>query len=307
MKKHNPTTKSPLATDSVCPAIQLQVQAKEQMLGGLNIRRSLPARGARRIGPWVFFDHMGPTRFPAKHGVDIAPHPHINLATVTYLLEGEMLHQDSVGSVQSIRPGDINLMVAGSGITHSERQSEATKSQSHRIHGFQLWLALPSEAEETDPAFYHYPSQQIPALTIEGVRLRVLMGTAYGVTSPVKTFSPTLYVEAQIKTGQTLAIPAAAMRGLYIVSGQVKIGDTQLTEHTFAVLNDQQNISITAKSDSQIVILGGDDIGHRYMDWNFVSSRIERVKQARQQWISQQFPLIPTDQQEYIPYPDLNI
>ncbi|QEY59061.1 pirin family protein [Pseudomonas sp. C27(2019)] len=304
MSNQNKTVDSPCAIESGCTLVQQLIHPKDQELGGFTVRRSLPTRGARRIGPWVFFDHMGPADFPAGAGVNIAPHPHINMATVTYLLDGEMLHQDSVGSVQSIRPGDLNLMVAGSGIVHSERQSGEVKSQPHSIHGFQLWLALPEQDEETDPAFYHYAAEQIPSLNIGGVALRVLMGTAYGATSPVKTFSPTLYIEAQLQAGQSLTLPHAAMRGLYVASGEVCINDLKIAHHRLALLSDDHDIIISAERDSQVVLIGGDDIGHRYMDWNFVSSRIERVKQARQQWIDQQFAKIPTDNQEFIPYPN---
>lgn len=305
MSNQSKTADSPCTVEPGCTVVQQLIHPKDQELGGFTVRRSLPTRGARRIGPWVFFDHMGPTQFPADKGVNVAPHPHINMATVTYLLEGEMLHQDSVGSVQSIRPGDLNLMVAGSGIVHSERQSAEVKSQPHSIHGFQLWLALPEQDEETDPAFYHYAAEQIPSLTIDGVALRVLMGTAYGVTSPVKTFSSTLYLEARLNAGQSLTLPHAAMRGLYVVSGTVAIQALAIPQHRLAVLNDDQDIVVSAEQDSQVVLIGGDDIGHRYMDWNFVSSRIDRVKQARQQWIDQQFAKIPTDHQEYIPYPTI--
>lgn len=305
MSNQSHNTDLPCTTKAGDAAIELLLQPKEQELGGVTVRRSVPSRGARRIGPWVFFDHMGPAYFPAGDGVNVMPHPHINIATVTYLLEGEMLHQDSVGSVQKIRPGDLNLMVAGSGIVHSERQSAEVKSQPHCIHGFQLWLALPAADEETTPAFYHYNTEQIPSVDVAGAAVRVLMGTAYGVTSPVKTFSPTLYLEARLRAGQSLTLAQAAMRGLYVVTGEINIQDSIVSAETLAVLAAEQEITITAKSDSQVVLIGGDDIGHRYMDWNFVSSRIERVKQARQQWIDQQFAKIPTDNQEYIPYPHI--
>ncbi len=306
MSNQSKTADSPCAIESGRTIVQQLIHPKDQQLGGFTVRRSLPTRGARRIGPWVFFDHMGPADFPAGEGVNILPHPHVNMATVTYLLDGEMLHQDSIGSVQSIRPGDLNLMVAGSGIVHSERQSAEVKSQPHSIHGFQLWLALPADDEETDPVFYHYSTEQIPSRSIDGVNVRVLMGTAYGVTSPVKTFSPTLYIEALLKAGQSLTLPHAAMRALYVVSGEISIKDLKVAQHKLAVLSEEPSITITANQDSQVILIGGDDIGHRYMDWNFISSRIERIKQARQQWIDQQFAKIPTDHQEYIPYPSLH-
>lgn len=294
---------TPSQPDSSVATIQLLLRSKEKNLGGFSVRRSFPNPSVKHIGPWVFFDHMGPVSFPAGEGVNVRPHPHINMATVTYLLDGEMLHQDSIGNIQKICPQDLNLMVAGSGIVHSERQSTQVKSRSHSIHGLQLWLALPEKDEETDPAFYHYAADQLPALNIDGVLVRVLMGTAYGVSSPVKTFSPTLYIEARLSAGQSLTLPNAAMRGLYVLQGELRSDDVHITQHTMALLGANGNVVISAERDSQIVLIGGDDLGPRYVDWNFVSSRQERLDQARQQWIDRQFPDIPSDNQEYIPYP----
>ncbi|MDF1764326.1 MAG: pirin family protein, partial [Oleibacter sp.] len=176
--------------------IKMLIQPKQKDLGGFSVRRSLPTKGCRSIGPWVFFDHMGPAEFKAGEGINVRPHPHINLATVTYLFEGEIFHRDSLGNQQAIVPGDINLMVAGRGIVHSERERPEVTAQPHRLHGLQLWLALPEAYEEIEPAFYHYPSKDIPALTIDGVKVRIMMGQAWGVTAPVKTFADTLYIEA---------------------------------------------------------------------------------------------------------------
>ncbi len=284
-------------------AIQQLIHPKNKNLGGFSVRRSFPNQDVKRIGPWVFFDHMGPVNFPAGEGVNVRPHPHINMATVTYLLDGEMLHQDSIGSVQTIRPYDLNIMLAGSGIVHSERQSTEVKNRPHSVHGLQLWLALPEEDEETEPVFYHYAADELPPLNVDGVAVRVLIGTAYDVTSPVKTFSPTLYVEARLKAGQSLTLPHASMRGLYVLEGQVSVKDLQIPQHTMALLNADAIVTIKAERDTQITLIGGDDIGQRYIDWNFVSSRKGRLDQARQQWVDQQFPKIPNDQQEYIPYP----
>src|SRR5690606_16202541 len=172
-----------------CAAIELVIQPRERDLGDLSVRRLLPTTQLKKVGPWVFFDHIGPVDFQVGKGINVRPHPHINLATVTYLLEGEILHRDSLGSLQAIRPGDINLMVAGRGIVHSERERPEITAHPHRLNGLQLWLALPEADEETEPAFYHYPSAEIPRVTVDQVPLRVIMGTAYGVTSPVKTFA----------------------------------------------------------------------------------------------------------------------
>jgi len=204
----------PCDVDKNCSVMEKLLRSREKDLGGFSVRRLLPTTGQQMLGPWVFFDHMGPADFPAGRGINVRPHPHIGIATVTYLFEGEILHRDSLGNGQLITPGDINLMVAGRGITHSERERPEITEKPHRVHGLQLWLALPEEQEEIEPAFYHYPGEQIPAVDMEGVPARVIMGSAYGVTSPVKTFSETLYVEARLQPGQTLELPATEELGV---------------------------------------------------------------------------------------------
>lgn len=303
MSNKNPRTERQGDTESGSAVIQQLLRPKDKDLGGFTVRRCVPNQGIRHIGPWVFFDHMGPASFPAGEGVNVRPHPHINLATVTYLFNGEMLHQDSIGTIQTIHPYDLNLMVAGSGIVHSERQSNQVKNRPHSIHGLQLWLALPERDEETAPAFYHYSADDLPALNVNGVAVRVLIGSAYGVNSPVKTFSPTLYIEARLNSGQSLTLPSASMRGLYVLDGDISIQDQQITQHTLALLSKDAHVTITAERNTQIILIGGDELGHRYIDWNFFSSRKERIEQARQQWIDHKFPEIPTDNQEYMPYP----
>jgi redox-sensitive bicupin YhaK (pirin superfamily) len=272
-------------------------------LGGFRVRRVLPAARCRMVGPWVFFDHLGPVDFAAGQGIDVRPHPHVNLATVTYLLEGELLHRDSLGSVQAIRPGDINLMVAGSGIVHSERERPEVRAVPHRQHGLQLWLALPAGDEETAPAFYHYPAHTIPALTVHGVPVRVLMGTAYGVTAPVRTFAQTLCVEARLQPGQRLALPAATQRAVYVLHGAVEAAAAVLPEYTLTVFVAREGITLTARSDAHILLVGGTSPGPRILDWNFVSSRRERIEQARQDWRAGRFPKVPGDEREFIPLP----
>ncbi len=286
-----------------CGAVSQIIRPKDTDLGGFAVRRALPNRQLRRVGPWVFFDHMGPARFPAGQGIDVRPHPHINIATVTYLFEGEILHRDSLGSYQAITPGDLNLMVAGSGIVHSERESPQTRAQPHALHGLQLWLALPEEAEETAPAFYHYAADSLPQTSVDGVPVRVMMGQAYGLSSPVKTFGPTLYIEARLQAGQSLVLPDAEERALYVVSGSVRLKDTLLAQWNMAVLAFNPDVCVVAEEDCQIALIGGGAVGHRYLDWNFVSSRIERVKQAKRDWISGRFELVPGDEREFIPYP----
>lgn len=289
---------------SPCAAIERIIQPREQDLGGLPVRRVLPVRQRRQVGPWVFFDHMGPANYAAGEGVNVRPHPHINLATVTYLFEGEILHRDSVGSLQAIRPGDVNLMVAGRGIVHSERERPEVTARPHRLDGLQLWLALPEADEETDPAFYHYGADQIPQTEVAGVPVRVIMGSAYGLTSPVKTFADTLYVEAQLRAGQTLLLPEAAERGLYVAQGQLSAQGSSLAEHTMAVFADAPGVEVRAETDARIAIIGGEPLGPRFMEWNFVSSRKERLEQAKEDWRQQRFDKIPGDADEFIPLPE---
>lgn len=285
-------------------ALELVLQPREKDLGGFSVRRLLPTARRRMVGPWIFFDHMGPADFPAGSGINVRPHPHINLATVTYLFEGEILHRDSLGSVQPIRPGDINLMVAGRGIVHSERERPEVTAVPHRLHGLQLWLALPEADEEVEPAFHHYPGASIPAVDVAGVPVRVMMGTAFGVTSPVRTFADTLYVEAHLRAGQALALPVAEERAVYVAQGALSIGGAAVPEHALAVLRDAPGVVVRAEVETRVALIGGARLGRRHVDWNFVSSRPERIAQARRDWQDGRFPKVPGDEQEFIPLPD---
>ena len=285
-------------------AVELLLQPNELDLGDFSVRRLLPTAKRTMVGPWIFFDHMGPADFSPGQGINVRPHPHINLATVTYLFEGEILHRDSLGSLQPIVPGDINLMVAGRGIVHSERQRPEITAKAHRLHGLQLWLALPDADEEIEPSFHHYPGADIPARTIDGVPVRVMMGSAYGATSPVKTFADTLYVEAQLKTGQSLVLPETAERALYVVSGTLRLGGMTLPEHSMAILSGASNLVVEATADSRMALIGGEPLGQRFIDWNFVSSRKERIEQARADWRAGRYPRVPGDEEEFIPLPD---
>ncbi|WP_336366475.1 pirin family protein [Marinobacter sp. C2H3] len=284
-------------------AVDLLIIPRTKSLGGFSVRRVLPTRERQMVGPWTFFDHMGPAHFPAGEGINVRPHPHINLATVTYLFEGEILHRDSLGSEQPIRPGDINLMVAGKGIVHSERERPEITATDHTLHGLQLWLALPEAAEEMAPEFLHYPSETIPALTVEGVPVRVIMGSAYGVTSPVRVFADTLYIEAHLQPGQRLVLPVTEERAIYLAQGEVNVGGTMIPEFAMAVLAGGQTVEVTAERECRIAVIGGEPLGRRFMEWNFVSSRAERLKQAREDWKAGRFPTVPGDDKEFIPYP----
>lgn len=282
---------------------ELILQARVADLGGFSVRRVLPSRQRKTVGPWIFFDEMGAAHFPAGQGINVRPHPHIGIATVTYLFEGEILHRDSLGSLQPIRPGDVNLMVAGSGIVHSERERPELTAVDHTLHGLQLWLALPEDQEEIDPAFYHYPDASIPAIKVDGVPVRVIMGSAYGVTSPVKTFSETLYLEADLQAGQSLLLPDTPECGLYVASGQLQVDATHLPAYSMTLFAAQPGVRVTATEASRIALIGGAPIGKRFIEWNFVSSRKERIEQAKADWQAGRFPKVPGDEEEFIPLP----
>lgn len=289
---------------SGCSALKWVLKPKDKDLGGFCVRRTLPTRECRSVGPWVFFDHMGPAHFEKDQGIDVRPHPHIGLATVTYLFEGEMLHRDSLGTEARVLPGDINLMVAGRGIVHSERQREEIKAGPQDIHGLQLWLALPTESEQTEPGFYHYDKAEIPEVEPDGVPVRVMMGSAYGVTSPVKTLSKTLYIEARLKAGQSLVLPDADEKALYVVKGELVLRDTTLDEHSMAIFEDEPGITVTAQRDTMLALIGGASVGKRYMEWNFVASDKSLIEQAKSDWQAGRFPKVPGDEQAFIPLPD---
>ncbi len=287
-----------------CGALELVIQPRDRDLGGFSVRRVLPTIGRKMVGPWIFFDHMGPASFPAGEGINVRPHPHINLATVTYLFEGEILHRDSLGSLQAIRPGDINLMVARSGIVHSERERPEVTAANHRLHGLQLWLALPEEDEEGEPVFHHYAASQIPAVDLDGVPARVMMGSAYGVTSPVRVFAETVYVEAHLQAGQSIELPDAEERAVYVAAGGLTAQGAVIPEHSMAVFARAEGVVLEATKEARIAILGGESLGRRHIEWNFVSSRKERIEQAKQDWKAGRFSRIPGDEDEYIPLPE---
>ncbi|MBT0961987.1 pirin family protein [Denitromonas iodatirespirans] len=287
-----------------CAAIELIIRPRDKDLGGFSVRRTLPNAQHKMVGPWIFFDHMGPAELPAGKGINVRPHPHVNLATVTYLFEGEILHRDSLGSEQTIRPGDINLMVAGRGIVHSERERPEVTASAHRLHGLQLWLALPEADEEIAPAFHHYAAADIPATVVDGVPVRVMMGTAFGRISPVRTFARTLYVEAQLQPGQTLALPEAEERAVYVAQGGLTARGTAIAEHSMAVFADVAGVVLEATAESRIVIIGGEPLGPRFIEWNFVSSRKARIEAAKDDWKAGRFPKVPGDETEFIPLPE---
>nr|WP_315463218.1 pirin family protein [uncultured Rhodoferax sp.] len=271
--------------------------------GGFTVRRVLPSVQRQAIGPFVFFDHFGPVTAHPGDNHDVRPHPHIGLATVTYLLEGAMMHRDSTGVVQRIEPGAINWMTAGRGIVHSERTPHDLRDVSRTSHGFQLWAALPAEHEEDAPAFSHTPASAIPVVTLPGVTVRVLVGSAFGVSSPVATLSPTLYLAIELEAGASVTVPAAAVeRGIYSVDADVSADGVSLPSGHMLVLDEGAEPVIHAAQATRLMVLGGTPLGHRFMVWNFVSSRKERILQAQDDWEAQRFPTVPGET-EFIPLP----
>ena len=284
-------------------AILKIIEPRRIQFDGFRVARLLPRIGLKGVGPWLFFDHMGPHRFEAGQGLDVPPHPHINLATVTYLFEGEILHRDSIGNVQSITPGAINLMIAGAGIAHSERGPEKLRQCSHSVHGLQLWHALPQEQEEAAASFHHYPAENLPATTLNGVHIRLLMGEAFELKSPVRTFAQTLYAEYLLCAGQSAPVPTEVEElAVYAVDSQLKVDDQIITPRRLALLTAGKH-QIHAENDTRAVLIGGKSLGKRYMWWNFVSSRKERIKKAMEDWRQGNFGAVYDDNGVPAPMP----
>lgn len=271
--------------------------------GGFAVRRVLPASAQRAVGPFVFFDHFGPVQAGPDSRHDVRPHPHIGLATVTYLYEGALMHRDSTGAVQRIEPGAINWMTAGRGIVHSERTPDELRTRTRRSHGLQFWIALPADLEEAEPAFEHTPADAIPALEVGGALLRVLVGEAFGATSPVRAASPTLFIDARMAAGDAFPAPLAAERALYGVDGPFLLDGETIPANTMVVLAAGEEPLVSAETDVRVALIGGDPLGPRHLWWNFVSSRRERIDQAADQWAAGAFPAVPGET-EFIPLPE---
>jgi hypothetical protein len=284
--------------------IERVIEAKPHDLGGFEVRRVLPAAGRQMVGPFIFFDHIGPAEFAPGRGIDVRPHPHICLATVTYLFEGEIVHRDSLKFVQPIRPGDVNWMTAGRGIVHSERTGDELRRSGSRIHGIQTWVALPRAAEETAPAFFHHPAASLPQLQAPGLTARVIAGTAFGERSPVETFSPTLYVDLQMSADATLEIPREhPERALYIAAGRIGLDGGQFAPGSMVVLEPDASVNVRALTEARLLLLGGAPLeGRRYIWWNFVASSRERIEQAKNDWVQMRFGKVPGET-EFIPLP----
>lgn len=283
--------------------IELISPREHDLGGGFRVRRLLPSAKRQAVGPFLFFDHFGPVTAGPADNHDVRPHPHIGLATVTYLYEGAMMHRDSTGAVQRIEPGAINWMTAGRGIVHSERTPDDLRHVERRSHGLQLWAAVPEAHEEDAPSFEHTPAGAIPELQRDGVTLRVLIGRAFGVESPVKTLSPTLYLDLACAPGAALAIPdAAPERALYSVDAPFELDGQAVPAFTMAVLAPGSEPLLRTKAGARIALIGGAPLGHRFIVWNFVSSRRERIVAAQDDWAAQRFERVPGET-EFIPLP----
>ena len=283
--------------------IALRLEAVEKNIGAMTVQRSLPSVRRQRVGPFVFFDHFGPVDFPPGQGMNVRAHPHIGLATISYLFDGEILHRDSLGYVQRIRPGEVNWMTAGRGIVHSEKASEAVLTSGQRLHGIQAWVALPLGQEEIEPRFEHYPAGQIPAARLEGGQVRVIIGEAYGLKSPVRSESDTLYVELMLAAGGSLPIPEAEELAIHVIEGDVTFSGEPLGRREFTVVVPGARGLLEARSDAHVILCGGGRLaGHRTVWWNFVASSPERIEQAKRDWRDGRFPPVPGED-EFIPLP----
>ena len=283
----------------------LIIDQRRRDLGGFEVGRVLPFAKRRMVGPFIFFDHLGPVDFPPgiPKTVDVRPHPHIGLATVTYLFAGEIMHRDSVGSELAIRPGEVNWMVAGRGVTHSERFEHA-RAQGDSVHGIQSWVALPREAEEIEPSFAHFGRGQLPEFGERGARARLIAGAAHGLKSPVATHSPLFYLHWTLAAGASVELPADyPERAAYVVSGSVRSAGLTLGAGQLIVYSPGEAANLTADAPAIVMALGGEPVGERFIDWNFVSSSRERLEQAKADWRAGRMKLPQTDNREFIPLP----
>jgi len=299
--------KDPLPGDAPsADAIDLVIVPRSVDVGHFAVRRALPHARRRMVGPFIFFDHFGPAEFHSGQGIDVRPHPHIGLATVTYLFDGEIMHRDSLGTAAPIRPGEVNWMTAGRGIVHSERTTPEHRREGEPIHGLQCWVALPADEEERAPSFSHQDSAALPCLNENGKTVRVVAGDIYGQRSPVETLSETLFADVRLAEATALPFDAAVEeRAAYLVAGEVDIAGDSFTSGRLLVFRPGDAITITARSDAHLVLLGGAAMdGPRHIWWNFVSSRKERIEQAKADWKLARFDTVPGDEKEFIPLPE---
>jgi redox-sensitive bicupin YhaK (pirin superfamily) len=298
---HDPIAGDPLSY----AAIEHVIVPRARDLGGFQVRRALPSTEKQMVGPFIFFDQMGPAEFLIGKGIDVRPHPHIGLATVTYLFQGEMWHRDSLGTSMVIKPGEVNLMTAGRGIVHSERETSEAQARSRQMFGIQAWLALPKSDEEAAPQFAHHGLAELPRVEGEGKRVRLILGEAYGQRSPVQFPHPTLYAEAVLAPGAVLPLDDHYdERAVYIASGEIDIAGDRFEAGRLLVFRPGDRISILATSNARLMLLGGEPMdGPRHIWWNFVSSSKDRIEAAKADWREKRFATVPGDAAEFIPLP----
>jgi len=289
-----------------CEAIEQVIVPRARDLGGFSVRRALPAAGKQMVGPFIFFDQMGPAEFLIGSGIDVRPHPHIGLATVTYLFDGEIVHRDSLGSALAIKPGELNLMSAGRGIVHSERTSAEQRAKGPRLFGIQAWAALPKSHEEGMPAFAHHDAGELPRIAADGKTVRVIMGSLYGKASPAAFPHPAFYAEAVLAPGAVLPLdPDYDERAVFIASGAIDIAGEAFAAGRLLVFRPGDRISILALSQARLMLLGGEPMdGPRHIWWNFVSSSKDRIDVAKADWKAKRFSLVPGDASEFTPLPE---
>lgn len=287
-------------------AVELTIVPRARDIGGFEVRRALPSAKRQMVGPFIFWDQMGPASFPVGEGINVRPHPHIGLATLTYLFDGEMYHRDSLGTAQSILPGEVNLMTAGKGIVHSERMDDAIKAMGPHLFGIQSWIALPKASEEIAPNFEHRTQEALPILEAEGKAVRVIAGSLWGATSPVTTFSDMIYADVALETGAKLPIPAEhEERAIYVSEGTIVVAGDRFECGQLLVLHPGDPVTVEAASQARIQVLGGEPMdGPRYIWWNFVHSSKDRIEAAKADWKAGKFDVVPGDSEEFIPLPD---
>jgi len=281
------------------------IEQRRRDLGGFEVGRVLPSGARRMVGPFIFFDHLGPVDFPrgVSRSVDVRPHPHIGLATVTYLFDGEIMHRDSLGSEQAIQPSEVNWMTAGHGITHSERFEKA-RAEGGRVHAIQSWVALPLDQEEREPSFMHYGRESLPEFEERGCRARLLAGAAYGRRAGVATLSPIFYLHCELAAGGEIELPSEySERAAYVVEGEVDCAGQRFAAGRMLVFQPQRAAALRADSGAKVMLLGGEPLGERFIEWNFVASSKERIEQAKADWRAGRMPLPPGDDKERIPLP----
>jgi hypothetical protein len=283
----------------------IAIKPQERDLGGFSVRRLLPSAARRTVGPFVFFDHMGPADFAPGHGIDVRPHPHIGLATVTYLFEGAIEHRDSLGTVQTITAGDVNWMTAGRGIVHSERSPADLRRSGYRMQGLQTWVALPRGQEGCDPAFVHHPGASLPVIDMPGVAMRLIAGSAFGQTSPVAVASSMFYIAVEMEAGASFVLPDEyEERAVYVLTGDIGINDGRLDATSMAVLNPSEPVTLRAHTPTRLMLLGGAPLdGERFLWWNFVASDRAAIEEASERWRQGGFDPVPGET-EFIPLPD---